>query len=295
MIKTGVYLSDDCSAQLIRLLVKHPDVEIMWILLPENCRGACDVLSELQGEIAGIPVFNDGVDQIDYSSLDLYIGEPVESFKEYFEGNDSVKMIGSGDIQGVCELNRKAMVRGGRAVTTPDTITLLGALALMPLAKNLMLNGVVTGVMLLPGESRKHACYCIPPDGLSAGGLRVLRDEILPSLQTSFNSPVEISCIESYESTFACAILTVDFKITAGQALDIYRNYYEDHRHVFFPEKSITDSMVMGTNKTAVCLRNDSLGRLVVSVGFDARYKAGAGNIVHILNLLFGLDERTGL
>lgn len=297
MIKTGIVLSEKISPTLFRLLVKHPDVEIVWIKRGDGTYLEQFFFETLQGEIDDIPLLSSS-EEPNYTDIDLYIGPYNDAFGEYLK-NSEVKAVltdgSNGDILGVCELNRKDMVRGGRTVCMPDVATLLGALALMPLAKNLMLNSVVNGCMLLPALRLGHALFKIPSTAGDVGWLDSLRDGVLSQLQTSFNAPVEINTILSYSSSFACAVLTVDMKLAAGQARELYEAYYSDHRHVFIYDEDVTDRMVIGTNKTAIELHNDSHGRLVVTVAFDARYKASAGNIVHILNLLFGLDERTAL
>lgn len=303
MIETGLYLCDvaenqspEMMAVLVRLLKKHPDVELKCIVSP-GFLGEAEVLplyELLQGETEGIRIVT-ADDDIDLGDLDLLIGSPeVISTKLPAGAQTKTICYGGNGLLGVCEFNRKAMVRAEHAgvINMPEVATLLGALALMPLAKNLMLNAGITGTMLLPSLSGEHAGYRVLEKPLS---LKQLSEELLQQLQNSFNSVIEVNAIETSATNFACAVLNVDFKMPADQALELYKDFYSDHRHVFFPKASVTDSMVLGTNKTAISLRNDSYGRLVITTGFDALYKGGAGNIVHIINLLFGLDERTGL
>lgn len=294
MINTEVYLSSDTDPLLIRLLFKHPDVELTRLIRPADSEQADKVLARLEGEISNVEVVD--ADGVAFENTDLYIGEPIEAFRQYYDSRDNVKMIGrGGDILGVCELNRKDMVRGGRSATTPAAATMLCTLGLMPLARNLMLNSSVNATLMIPAADCGTEIFRLENPPQIDTEIQYVCDEVLPAIQTSFSSPIEARVIQSGASSFACGIFTIGAKIDVDFAAKIFHECYDDHRHIFFPRGPITDALVMDTNKTAISFDNDSARNLVVTVAFDARYKAGAGNIIHILNLLFGLDERIGL
>ncbi len=300
MIKTGINLSPLISADLIRLLINHPDVDLRWVAGPSMpAEGVSAVFDQLQGEVGEVSV------DADFQAIDLYIGNDFQGLEKFLNEQPKSKAIVLGPqlrplgydeaVLGVCEYNRKALVRGARLALQPDIPTILGAIALMPLAKNLMLNAPVAGTMLLPQASMRGAGdFRCAATTLSPGAFKPLREQILEQLQTSFNAPIEITAIENTTSHFACAILTVDIKMGLDQVRRIYKEFYDDHRHIVFPTHAVNEAMVHGTNKTVVGLGHDGLGRLIVTVGFDARYKGAAGNVLHLLNLLFGLDERIG-
>ncbi len=295
MIKTGIQLHPGAGPELISMLLRHPDVDLRWVSgasMPAD--GVTSLFDSLQGVAAQIPSVPD------FDAIDLYIGPDTAQLDSFLGGNVRAKAIltnmmmrpvsASDGLPGVCEFNRKAMVRGARVALQPEVPTLLGALALMPPAKNLLLNTPVTGTMLLPwrGSTVRVPAATMPPMDF-----KVLRENILEQLQQSFTAPIEITSIE-HPDTFACAVLTLDIRMSLDQVRKLYADFYADHRHVFFPTRAITRDMVMNTNKTAISLGHDGFGRLIVTTAFDARYKGGAGNVMHILNLLFGLDELTG-
>lgn len=302
MIKTAVRLSHSVTPELIRLLKKHPDVDLT-VIARGNDPYLRDIIQELQGEFSDTPI-----EEALPAEADLYIGEDFAALPDFLAANPEAKAVVIGrceslgedvapelvPVVGVCEYNRKALVRGARVAFTPDTPTLLAALALMPLAKNLMLGTPVAGSMIIPDHTIYPTAYQIAAQPISPESFEILRSLILSRLQTSFNSPLEFCPIHTSHSHFAFVSLTVDIRLSLEQAYEIYRGFYGDHRHIFFPEDKITDRMVLGTNKTVITLANDRSGRLLVNTAFDSRYKSSAGNIVHLLNLLFGLDERTG-
>lgn len=300
MIKTGITLSGFMGPELFRLLINHPDVDLRWVSgsnVPKE--GIAAVFDALQGEVGQVS------NTPDFDVIDLYIGPDFAGLTDFLARDEKHKAIivgptmrpgGYGDeILGVCEFNRKALVRGGRLAMHPDIPTLLGAIALMPLAKNLMLNSRISGMMMLPRPAmRGTGRFRIPATTMSPVVFKTLREKILCQLQTSFKSPIEVHEIENHASDFAAAVLTLDLKIGLGEVRRMFDEFYGDHRHIVFPTHPINEAMVQGTNKTVVGIGNDGEGRLVITVGFDARFKGGAGNLIHIMNLLFGLDEMTG-
>lgn len=295
MIKTILSLSYPLvTPELFRLLRKHPDVEIIAITADkDNCGHYRDFFDTLQEEVADIPI----VDSVDFDSADLYIGPSGQHLPADSDNLKCIFIDQTDDaVMGICEYNRKSIVRQATRVWQPALPTLLGAIALMPLAKNLMLNTPIVATMLLPVDRlRSRSAFSLHVAPNTTDAINVLKADVLSQLQKSFDSPIDVNCIESTVSSFACAVFNTGANISSAQALEIFKNVYSDHRHIYFPDRSISERMVIGTNKTVITLHNDSLGRLVVEIACDALYKAGAGNIVHILNLLFGLDERTGL
>lgn len=297
MIKTGISYSHDITHALMRLLLRHPDIDIRWIAGPQLPQtGIAGIYDELKGEISPITAIPD------FEHIDLYVGGDRPELAASLERNPSLKVIfpraglrptGYGDmaVTGVAEFNRKALVRGARMAWQPDTVTMLGALALMPLAKNLLINSTVTGTMMLPAAGRPGLRVADMP--LPAKAFEALTADVLQQLQTSFIPAFEVSAIDNGNSTFACALLAVDCRMSINSIIDLYRTFYEDHRHIYLSPDPVSEAMVAGTNKTAIHLRHDSGSRLWISVAFDAAYKTGAGNITHLLNLLFGLDELT--
>jgi len=299
MIKTGLALSANASPLIIRLLNAHPDVELAWVTAPGLGAGALTTrYPALTGEIGAVDA------AADLDCIDLYIGPLTDPVRERIEAPDSrLRAIITGGAHaadfaegtaalGVAEYNRKALVRGARVAVMPDTVTLLAALALMPLAKSLLLRPVVEGVMLLPdaaSDGITPARTPMPDEAFDTARA------VLAGLQTSAAPRFEVLASRSGASTFAAATLGMPLGMAPDEVTRLYADFYGDHRHMVLVPGSVSEAMVRGTNKTALSLSHSDSGRLWVSVGFDAAYKAKAGGAVHLLNLLFGLDERTGL
>ena len=75
----------------------------------------------------------------------------------------------------------------------------------------------------------------------------------------------------------------------------IFDEFYHDHNFTFRIPRPATADDVAGTNKCLLSVSKPDERTAVVTVACDARLKAAAGNVIHCLNLLFGLQETTGL
>lgn len=301
MIKTGLTITSESSADMIRLLLGHPDVELRWVACPAGA-AAANLFDELTGEVAELP------STPDWDGIDLYIGPwSADTEARILRSGSTLKAVftdpgarldvyeeGAAAL-GVAEFNRKTLVRGARVAAQPDAVTMLCALALMPLAKNLLLGPAIGGTVLLPGTEGRRG-FTMPGQPLPQGAFRELHDEILSKLQTSSDPDYRVYTVRGDgSSTFAAATLGLGVNMSLDDITALYRDFYDDHRHVALTARSVSEAMVRGTDKAVISLRQGQDRTLWVTVGFDAAYKAGAGNAVHLLNLLFGLDERTGL
>ncbi len=79
---------------------------------------------------------------------------------------------------------------------------------------------------------------------------------------------------------------------------DAYRSFYEGETFVrlFGPERSLSSTDVRGTNFCNLSLNMDErTGKLIVVSLIDNLMKGQAGNAVQNMNIMFGLDETTGL
>ncbi|MDE6334878.1 MAG: hypothetical protein K2L77_09570 [Muribaculaceae bacterium] len=298
MIKVGIALNSPDLVNLVRLLAKHPDVEIVWIHDSGHTSPVNQKHPELTGEID-----LKFTDRPDFNTINLFIGSPLDksctppaSLKYIFStGYTNCACSVDHPVEiGLPEYNRKALVRGARSAYMPGEITCLGALALMPLAKNLLLAGDINASVLLTGHT--------DATGMAAGGCltselhtQELREKVLQPLQTSYNARLNILPF-TIKGDVSMATFIVNTAMNLCDITQLYHNFYDDHRHVIIlPENNpeVKACQVEGTNKSVIGLKAED-GRLFVSVAFDRSMKLGAGNITHIMNLLFGLDERTG-
>jgi len=75
---------------------------------------------------------------------------------------------------------------------------------------------------------------------------------------------------------------------------EMYANYYAAHPFVVVSETPIHLKQVVNTNKCVLQIEKRG-NKLVVHSAIDNLIKGASGQAVQNMNLLFGLDETTGL
>ena len=312
MIKVGVSGCDNLRAQeLVRVLINHPDVELRWVSSRTGVGARVDsVVPGLMGESDLTVVAAGTLDDVD---LVFVCGsrDEVAPKLSMLEGRDEVRAIdlsGSHNVDygpeqpwkyGLSEMQRRHLVHDTRLVTVPGNVAAASLLALLPLARNLMLNSPLS-------LSVQLGVSALPVDGKSADGMTL--DEwtadqcreiayALRQCQSSFDQPLNLEVKPLDErrmlAVAACFKCAVD-----GETLRemYYEQYYDDHNFVFIVDRDITAADVENTNKCLIRLdKDESSGMLTVTAVMDAILKGAAGTAVHAMNLMFGLHERVGL
>ncbi|MDE5635534.1 MAG: N-acetyl-gamma-glutamyl-phosphate reductase, partial [Muribaculaceae bacterium] len=206
-------------------------------------------------------------------------------------GDYRIASEGNEFVYGLPELNRKAMVRGAMKVANPGAFATAVELALLPLARNLLVNGdihvaAVSGDPTLADNIRLYNAF-------THSHVAEIR-QTLSSLQSSFNSRVEMVPMLGSFSRGRIAAVYLDCALSIEEVSRLYEEYYSDHNFTFVADKQVDMKDVANTNKCILHLEKHG-GRLLVTSVIDSMLKGSAGTAVHNMNLLFGLSERTGL
>ncbi len=315
MIKVGIIGGAGYTAgELIRILLNHPDAELTFVNSSSNAGNKlCSVHEGLIGETDMTFTDQLPLDQIDV----LFFCTAHGDTKKFMEANtlpEGLKVIDlsmdyrleSEDnkfIYGLPELNRRAICKS-QYVANPGCFATAIQLALLPLAKNLMLNDDIyvnaitgsTGAGVKPGAT-SH--YSWRNDNMSV--YKPFTHQHLPEiiqsvkhLQNSFDSRINFI---PYRGCFARGIFaTVIVRNTNNlpELEKIYREYYEDDSFVHIVSEPIDLKQVVNTNKCLIHLEKHDDQLMVVSC-IDNLLKGASGTAVHNMNLLFNLEETTGL
>ena len=344
MIKVGILGAETMAAgELVRILINHPDVEILRIAsATEAGRKVADLHRGLVGDTD-----MEIVSELSPEGLDAVFlcGEPWQASRWMNLYDAAAREIGlkiidltgafrGGEhdmVYGFAEHNRKALVRGATRASVPSALALAVETALFPMAKNCMLpperirvnismaeipmlattrpNGApikasapfsptatdyTRSTRLDPIAPREHR-----PDAEDAATEAAAE---LRRIQPSFAAPIEISLSRDNASQRG---MVATIEVAAGMSLSelrkIYDNAYEDHGFAYPVDFVPTVADVANTNKCLINLSyptselNASLPALRIVTACDNLLRGAAGNGVHLLNLLFGLSERTGL
>lgn len=315
MIKAGIIGGAGYTAgELIRLLIDHPDVDLKWVHSTSNAGNRVDSVHQgLIGETKLVFTAD-----TDFSNVDvLFFCTPHGESKRFLESHPEaleLKIVdlsqdyriadGNHDfIYGLPEMNRKYIIRG-RHVANPGCFATAIQLALLPLARNLLLNDDihVTAITGSTGAGVKPSAtshYSWRNDNVSIykpfrhQHLAEIR-QTLSTLQTSFNSEIDFLPVRGCFSRGILAAVYLKCPVDVEEVKKLYKEYYSDHNFTFLSDRMPDLKDVVNTNKCILHVTKEDGKLLVVSV-IDNLLKGASGQAVHNMNLLFGLHELTGL
>lgn len=316
MIKAGIIGGAGYTAgELIRLLINHPDVEICWINSSSNAGNRIDSVHQgLIGETDLKFISETPFEDIDVMFCCTPHGE-TRKFMESHEVPEDLRIIdlstdyrhqdGTHDfVYGLPELNRKVIVNGTKHIANPGCFATCIQLALLPLAKNLLLNSDIhvhaitgsTGAGVKPGAT-SHFSWRNDNVSIYKPFKHQHLDEIrqsLTQLQNSFKADLNFIPVRGCFSRGIFATAYLDCPLELDMVRKLYEEYYDDHNFTFVTDKMPDLKDVVNTNKCLLHLIKEGDKLLVVSV-IDNLLKGASGQAVHNMNLLFGLHERVGL
>lgn len=301
MIRVGIAGADTPMAgELIRILINHPDVELTDAFAPGKAgRSVASVHHGLAGDcdLSFTPDINPG--KLDLIFIDAH-SEVADRFRMNTDRWPDLRIIDMShcptlDFEalemtyGLPEINRKALVRGAKRAVVARSVAAASIIGLYPLARHL----------LLKGDIEIH--YACPPDIDTDEKREMAKQEtehVLRITQNSFNGKV-ILIDDSQARPLTDRTLWVETNLPCSLEIEeifkIYGEVYDDHNFSHAVQTLVGPEEVEGTQKTIITLQKRTPETLSVTVAADCRMRGGAGDAVHLMNLLFGLHERTGL
>jgi N-acetyl-gamma-glutamyl-phosphate reductase len=312
------------AGELIRILLNHPYAEISFVHSKSN---AGNVVSKVHQDLVGetelkftddnSPLGDGGIDV-----LFLCLGHG-ESAKFIAENNisDSTKII---DLANDFRLNKKSSIgsrqfvyglpelqkekiKSSYNIANPGCFATAIQLGLLPLAKAGLLPEEVysTGITGSTGAGQGLA----PTSQFSwrANNIQAYKTlthqhnaEILESINSLQSySPLQDGSLNfvPWRGDFTRGIF-ISSQLKCNVSLEelnvLYTDYYKDHPFTTVTTEPIFLKQVVNTNKCVIQL--EKLGnKLVVHSAIDNLIKGASGQAIQNMNLIFGLEETTGL
>ena len=315
MIRIGIIGGAGYTAgELLRILLNHPQAEVVFVNSSSNAGNAVtDVHGGLIGECS--LVFTDALllDQVDV----LFLCSAHGDSKKFLEENEVpawVKIIDlSTDyretrpdhdfVYGLPEMNKAAITKALH-LANPGCFATCIQLALLPLAANNLLRAEIhvnaitgsTGAGVKPSATSHFSWRNDNISVYKAFSHQHLHEigQSLRGLQAGFSHDINFIPVRG---DFARGIFTsvyTDFEGSLEDAEKLYQEYYKDAAFTFISKKNVDLKQVVNTNKCVLHLEKHGKKLLVISV-IDNLLKGASGQAVHNMNLMFGLDEKTGL
>ncbi len=302
------------AGELLRILLNHPQTEVVFVNSSSNAGNAVtDVHSGLIGECSLI--FTDAlpIDQVDV----LFLCSAHGDSKKFLDENvvpDWVKIIDlSTDyrearadhdfVYGLPEMNKQQITKALH-VANPGCFATCIQLALLPLAANNLLKTEVhvnaitgsTGAGVKPSSTSHFSWRNDNISVYKAFNHQHLQEigQSLRGLQAGFSPEINFIPVRGDFARGIFASVYTDFEGTLEEAETLYKDYYKDAAFTFVSKKNVDLKQVINTNKCVLHLEKHGKKLLVLSV-IDNLLKGASGQAVHNMNLMFGLDEKTGL
>ena len=119
-------------------------------------------------------------------------------------------------------------------------------------------------------------------------------NQTIKSYQPEYNADVVFLPVRGdfARGIFVSAYTKCDLPIE--EIRKIYEEAYSDHSFTFVTDKNPDLKQVVNTNKALIYIQKHNDKLLIVSC-IDNLLKGASGQAVHNMNLLFGLEENTGL
>jgi N-acetyl-gamma-glutamyl-phosphate reductase len=311
------------GGELIRILIHHPQVNIAFIHSSSNAgKPVSAVHTDLVGDtdLVFTSVFSD---QIDVLFLCVGHGEAKKLLAEQTI-SASVSIIDLsqdfrltpnatiGDrtfVYGLPELNREKITTA-QNIANPGCFATAIQLALLPLAKAGLLQDIyTTGITGSTGAGQSLSATS--HFSWRANNIQAYKTldhqhvfEIVQSLNVlQADAPLSTSGegpglhFVPWRGDFTRGIYTssvIDCSLPIEAVQEMYDSYYAAHPFVVVSETPIHLKQVVNTNKCVLQIEKQG-NKLVVHSAIDNLIKGASGQAVQNMNLLFGLDETTGL
>jgi len=304
------------GGELLRLLLNHPQVKIDSVTSTRSVGvPIADIHRDLLGETD--LRFTDKVGHPDVIFLCLGHGisrtflqeNPIaESCKIIDLGSDfrNNPVFGNREfVFGLCELN-KEKIRKAHNIANPGCFATSILLALIPLASINKLSDAVHihAITGSTGAGKKltettHFSYRASNISIYKPFTHQHLNEIKRTLVDAGNPTLpEINFIPMRgnftRGIFASIYTKWDGSMSEAETIDFYKQFYETSPFVFVSDAPLSLKEVVNTNKGLLHIEFHN-GYIHITSIIDNLLKGASGQAVQNMNLMFGLDEITGL
>ena len=318
MIKAGIIgAAGYTGGETLRLLINHPDAELVFAQSDSHSgKKIYSAHPDLFGStnLKFEKEFSKNVDVI-------FLCKGHGESKTFLEKNNvpkNVKIIDLSQdfrhkanssfeekqfVYGLPELN-KSKIKNSTAIANPGCFATCIQLALLPLAKENKIQSAIhvsattgstgagqslTETNHFSWRSNNHSCYKLLE--------HQHQQEIMESL-TSLQPKMEQSMqFIPQRGAFIRGIYSVSYlqnDLTVKQASELYNSFYQNHPFTKLVPFDPNIKHVANTNKCFISIQKQNDTLIIISV-IDNLLKGAAGQAIQNMNLMFGINETTGL
>ena len=332
MIKVGILgAAGYTGGELIRLLLNHPDVEIVFANSESNAGNKVyDVHEGLLGETELAFTSEMPFEQVDAVFFCFGHGKS-EAFLQEHTIPAHVKIIDLAQdfriaspqhdyVYGLPEIHR-AEIAQCQHLANPGCFATCIQLGLLPLAKagllvhDVAVNAITgsTGAGQKPGATTHfswrnsnfsvYKLFTHQHLHEICQTLNELKPQTAPQVIDTLNEGYEAEGItvdfipyrgDFTRGIFCTEVVTLDKAPAKEDIVALYKDFYKDAAFTHYSDKALDLKQVVNTNKALVHV--DVFGRkIVVTSMIDNLLKGAVGQAVQNMNIMFGIDETAGL
>lgn len=317
MIKASIVGGAGYTAgELIRILINHPEVEIISV---SSTSHNDEKVRTVHPDLLGCELVFCTTPNLDVDIIFLCTGHgKAKAFIESHLIPESVKIIDLSQdfrwqtnnslgnrkfIYGLPEANKEAIQTAGN-IANPGCFATCIQLGLLPLAaanklpENIVINAITgsTGAGQSPSATT-HFSWRM--NNLSAYKVfehqhLVEIGETLTTLQPDNNFDVSFIPIRGDFSRGIFATIFMKTEMAKEILQELYAAYYSEHSFTHLSDEALHLKQVVNTNNALISIEKLQ-DKLLITTVIDNLLKGASGQAVQNMNLMFGLDETTGL
>lgn len=308
------------AGELLRILINHPDVEICYVQSDSNAGNPIGSVHADLFHVENLRFISEIEEEVDVVFLCKGHGESVKilqsgkisktqkiiDLSQDFRLNDSYPEIQEEFgkfVYGLPELNRSEIVKA-RNIANPGCFATCLQLGLIPLAKNKLIKddihiSAITGSTGAGQKLSPTSHFSWRNNNMSVykafthQHLKEIRQSLKKADPTISNNLFFIP----YRGNFTRGIIATMYLKTDAAVETVKKDYlefYKEHPFVHLSESNIDLKQVVNTNYCQLFVDKVEDQLMVIST-IDNLVKGASGHAVQNMNLMYGLDETTGL
>lgn len=314
MIKVGIIGGAGYTAgELIRILMNHPEAELKLVVSKSHAgQKIHDAHTDLIGETELVfdEKLNSEVDVVFLcsghgKSKGIVESDIIPENAKVIDMSLDFRLANKDHsfVYGLPELNRE-QIKAVSKVANPGCFATCIQLCLLPLASKNLLNENVhisaitgsTGAGQTP-TSTTHFSWRSNNASVYKAFTHQHLGEITQSvvqLQNDFDHSINFI---PFRGAFTRGILAACYlktELSLDKAKALFQKYYKEHAFVHISDNFVDIKQVVNSNKAVLHLAKEGNQLLITGV-IDNLVKGASGQAVQNMNLMFGLEETTGL
>lgn len=302
------------AGELLRLLINHPEVSIAFVHSSSNAgEPIVNVHQGLLGETDLVFSDTHPLDEIDV----LFLCSAHGHSKKFWEENarpEGLKVIdlaqdfrdeSEGYVYGLPEINRERIAKSD-SVANPGCFATAIQLSLLPLAAagllpdggdiNMTALTGSTGAGVKPGTTTHFSWRS---DNLSVYKPFTHQHLIeigatLGKLQPGNTARINFVPMRGDFARGIFAVTHLDCPLSEEEAVKLYKDFYKDAPFAVVSDHPVDLKQAVNTNKAIIHVEKHG-SKLLITTAEDNLLKGASGQAVQNMNIMLGIDERTGL